>query len=278
MNSRRNIFIILAVVVGVFFTCGCSTNPATGEQQLILYSREQEIAMGTEAAPSFIEQMGGPVENLKLQQYVQSIGSKLAAVSDRPMPYEFTLVRSETPNAFALPGGKIFISAGLMRQLQNERQLAAVLGHEVAHVAAQHNIQAMQRQMGAALFADVLGAVIGGSGGAAAEVGADIAGTMFNLQYSRGDESKADDIGIRYLFAAGYNPWSMVELLAVLSELSESQSSKFGNLFETHPLTSERIKDARKILADKYNQRSAAALDPNADRFNKMKKLLGSAD
>ncbi len=267
--------LFLAVAAGAVITGGCSTNPATGEQQLILYSREQEIAMGRAAAPSFIEQMGGPVENSKLQQYVQSVGGKLAAVSDRPMPYEFMLVTSETPNAFALPGGKIYISAGLMRQLQNERQLAAVLGHEVAHVAALHNVNAMQRQMGVAIAADVLGAVIGGSGGAAAEVGANIAGNMVNLTYSRGDESQADEIGIRYLYAAGYNSWSMVEMLTVLSELSETKSSKFANMFQTHPLTDRRINDARRILADKYNQKSAVARDPNSGRFNEMKKLLG---
>ncbi len=253
---------------------GCSTNPATGEMQLIVIGTEQEIAMGKEAGPVFTEQMGGRVENKKLQQYVQSVGGRLAIVSDRSMPYQFTVVASETPNAFALPGGKIFISAGMIRQLQNERQLAAVLAHEIAHVAAKHNVVAMQRQMGVGIAADVVGAFVGGAAGAAAEAGTKIAGNMASLSYSREDESQADEIGIRYLYAAGYNAWSMVEMLELLSEMSESESGKFANMFESHPMTSRRIKNARKIIASEYNQKSAVARDPNAARFIEMKNLL----
>ncbi len=257
-------------------------NPATGEQQLILVSTDQEIAIGKEAAPIFIEQMDGRVESKELQYYVQTVGGRLAVVSDRSMPYQFTVLRSETPNAFALPGGKIFISVGMMRQLQNERQLAAVLGHEVAHVAALHNVQNIQRQMGVAIIADTAGVVadvfIGGVAGPAAEAGTKIVGNVASLGYSREDESQADEIGIRYLYAAGYNAWSMVEMLELLSEMSESESSKFANHFQTHPLTSRRIKDARRIIADEYGQKSAVSRDPNAARYQEMKKLLPSVE
>ena len=108
-----------------------------------------------------------------------------------------------------------------MRHMTNERQLAAVLGHEVAHVSEKHNVMAIEREMGASVLAQVIGAVLGGTAGSAAEAGTKVTGAMVNLNYSRGAESEADEVGLRYLVAAGYDPWSMVELLTVLLELSE---------------------------------------------------------
>ena len=253
---------------------GCSTNPATGETQLMLISREQEIQIGEEAAPQFEEEFGGEVPNQTLQSYVSSVGQQVARNSDRDMPYEFTLVRSDVPNAFALPGGKIFITAGLMSKMNNERELAAVLGHEIAHVAARHNVAGIQRQMGVQVFAQVLGSIVGGDAGAAAEAAASVVGAMSNLKYSRGAEHEADLIGMRYMQRAGYNPWGMIELLKVLQSLSEGGESKVANIFQTHPLTSERINQAEADFSSKYASYSATAADPNARRFNDMRNLL----
>jgi len=255
---------------------GCSTNPVTGRRELILVPRDQEIAMGDEAAPQFAKEFDGPVANSTLQTYVQAVGAKVAAVSDREMPYEYTLLASDVPNAFALPGGKIFVTAGLMRRMANERQLAAVLGHETGHVANRHNVKGMQRQVGVTVLAELAGAVVGEDKGKAAKAAAAIVGNMASLRYTRSDEYEADKTGITYMARAGYNPHGMVELLTVLLNMSESEPGTLTEMFQTHPLTSKRIEEAKGIIAadEALRKYSAAAPDPNEPRFRKMHALL----
>lgn len=254
------LMVTVSGIVGVLG--GCSRNPVTGEQELSLISREQEIAMGREAAPQLEDEFGGKVPDDQLQSYVNQVGLAVAAKSDRDMPYDFTLVRSDVPNAFALPGGKIFITAGLMVRMENERQLAAVLAHEVSHVAAKHNVKGLQRQMGAAVLVEVAGAVISGDAGTAAKWGAKIATNMMNLKYSRNDEYQADAVGISYMKRAGYHPQGMVELLTVLYNLSETEPGSLTEMFQTHPLTSKRIEQAQELIVN-----DPPAPDPHASRF-----------
>jgi predicted Zn-dependent protease len=277
MRSNRLPLVLLASLVGLSALAGCAVNPVTGERELLLISRDQEIAMGKEAAPEFEKEFGGKVDNAELQQYVQSVGRRMAEVSDRPMPYTYTLVASDVPNAFALPGGPIFITAGLMKRMTNERQLAAVLGHETGHVAARHSVQQMQKQMGAQLLVEIAARAGGAEGGGTVGDVAKIVSTMAILKYSRDDEYQADDLGIKYAAKAGYNPWGVVELLTLLEAMQESEPGRFQEMFQTHPLSSKRIERARLMLLEdpayegKY---SPAAADPNAARFEKMRKTL----
>ena len=252
---------------------GCSANPVTGRRELLLISREQEIAMGREAAPQFEKEFGGRVPNAVLQTYVQSVGARLAAASDRPMPYSYTLLGSDVPNAFALPGGPVFITAGLLRRMTNERQLAAVLGHETAHVAARHSVKQMQKQMGAQLLVEIAGR-IGGEGGAAGDV-AKVVSSVVTLKYSRDDEYQADAVGIRYAARAAYNPWGMAELLNVLKGLADTEPGTFAEMFQTHPLSSKRIQQAEAILKDDaYAKWSPTQRDARERYFMRMRSLL----
>lgn len=267
---------LVAMTLPAALPAGCSTNPVTGKRELVLISRAQEIRMGREAAPDFEKQFGGRVPNEQLQQYVTMIGRKVSAQSDRAMPYEFLLVASDVPNAFALPGGKIFVSAGLVRRMTDERQLAAVLGHETGHVAAKHNVHAMQRQMGAAVLVDVAGALAGRDQAQAAKAAAKVVASIANLRYSRDDEYMADALGITYMTRAGYNPWGMVEMLTVLYNLNRSEPGSLGEMFQTHPLTSKRIDRARAIIRGnkQYQRFSPDALNSGKARFLKMRALL----
>ncbi len=248
---------------------GCSVNPATGKREFIMISREQEIALGVQASPEMEKQFGGPIDNQPLQDYVQSVGQKVSSVSDREMPYEFTAVASKVPNAFALPGGKIFITAGLLSKMSNERQLAAVLAHETAHVCALHNVKGMQQAMGGQILVDIVGTVIGGTEGAVAEAATKVASTIVNLKYSREYEYQADELGIKYMNRAGYNPWGMVELLNVLYDESQSEPGSLGEMLRTHPLTSKRIENAESIIRDdpEYAGFSREQNDPSAGIF-----------
>jgi len=277
--TRRTLLLLACSLLALPALVGCSANPVTGRRELILISREQEIALGAEAAPEFEQEFGGRVPNDQLQGYVRSVGARLAAASDRPMPYSYTLLKSDVPNAFALPGGSIFITAGLMRRMTNERQLAAVLGHETAHVAARHSVKQMQKQMGAQLLVEIAGRIGGGEGGgsAAGDV-AKIVATMATLKYSRDDEYQADAVGIRYTTRAGYNPWGMVELLNVLKNLSDSEPGTFSEMFQTHPLSSKRIREAEALLKnDAYANWSPTQRDAREPNFMRVRTLLPDA-
>ena len=263
--------------VCLLFTAGCTINPVTGKKQLTFIPEYQEIALGARTAPEFEKEFGGKVDSPQLQQYIAEVGAKLAAVSDRPMPYEYALLSSNVPNAFALPGGKIYVTVGLFKNMTNERQLAAVLAHETVHIAAEHSVQGMQRQMGAELFAELVAMIVGGESAETARATSKFATGMANLRYGRNDESESDKYGLQYMQQAGYNPWGMVELLELLQSLSDSQPGLFGDLLATHPLTSTRINDVRNIIRQSYSAYSPRTPDPNTQRFNQMRGLLKSA-
>ncbi len=278
MHVRNNIWLVLIPALCVaLLAVGCSTNPATGKSQLS-FSREKEIAIGADAAPEFEKQFGGEVANEDLQAYVRSIGAKVSAknVTEEEWPYEYTVLNSDIPNAFALPGGKIYITAGLMRAMTNERQLAGVLGHETGHVDARHSMDQIQQQMIAGGLASIVGYAIGGDAGAVAEMATKVATKMATLKYSRDDEKESDMLGIHYMTMAGYNPWGMVELLQVLDSFSESKGGAFTEMMQTHPLTANRIADAEEIIrsGDEYKKYSADTPDPRAGAFMKIRALL----
>ncbi len=274
--TRRSIILTAALAAALMapMLAGCSENPATGRNELVLISKQEEIRIGNEAAPEFEKEFGGRVKSDRLQDYVSRIGRTVAAKSEREMPYEFALLRSETPNAFALPGGSIYITAGLMSRMTNERQLAAVLGHEVGHVAARHSVQQLQQQMGASVLVQLAGAAAGEKE-KIAETAASVAANMALMNYSRDDEREADRLGIRYMEKADFNPWGMVELLTVLKDLSDREPSSVESWFQTHPLTSERIERAEELIEDTYEERwRRDNPDPYADRFMDMRELL----
>jgi len=275
MTGRRNRWMCLFVgLTGLsLLAAGCSTNPVTGKRELILISEKQEIAMGLEAAPEFEKQFEGRVADPTLQAYVQEIGQRIAAVSDRNnLQYDYVLVSSKVPNAFALPGGKIFITAGLMSLMQNERELAAVLGHETGHVCAKHNVKGMQRQMGTALLIEVA-TKVADAGDTGKQV-AKVVGSMVNMKYSRDDEYQADELGARYMTRAGYNPWGMVELLTVLLNLHDAEPSRLEEMFQTHPLSTKRIAQVTELIQREYAQHRQTSPDPKAKRFGGMRALL----
>jgi predicted Zn-dependent protease len=268
MKSRCVFCVIVAALAA-----GCSTNPVTGKRELILIPESQEIAMGEEAAPQFEKEFGGATAEPRLQDYVQSLGGKLAAASDREgMPWSFTLVNSDIPNAFALPGGKVFITAGLFGSLDNERQLAAVLGHEIGHVCAKHNVKGMQRQMGAEAFTKIVNELAGGK--SSVQSAAKIVSSMAVLRYSRDDEYQADALGVRYMERAGHNPWGMVETLEFLQTLGGVEPGRFQEMFLTHPLTSKRIEAVKTKVVRDYARYSPHEGDSAKARFLEMRGLL----
>lgn len=251
---KHTVAMILAAV-GVILLAGCTVNPATGRRQFDLLSRDKEIALGAEAMAELIDQFGGEVTSTALREYVTRIGRRMAALTeaDNPsLPWQFTVLNSEVINAFALPGGKVFISRGLVELMAKKAQLAATLGHEIGHVTAQHIDERLSRAMGAQFFAEILGAAVGDEGvGAAVPYIVGAGSQAYLLSFGRSQEREADRLGIRYMTAAGYDPGGMIGLLSILVEASEGASSP-PEFLSTHPNPKSRQRDAADLISRDY--------------------------
>lgn len=233
---------------------GCTVNPVTGEKQLSLISESQELAMGAEQYTPTQQTQGGQFYlDPELTQYVRSVGEKLAKVSDRPdLPYEFVVLNSSVPNAWALPGGKIAVNRGLLTELDDEAQLASVLGHEIVHAAARHSVQRMQKSQAISLGVGVLGMAVADNEWAGLLMGGATMGAQLALaQYGQGDELEADHYGILYMKKAGYDPEAAVELQQLFVTLSDGQDPGFlQGLLATHPPSGRRVHDNRELAKE----------------------------
>ena len=242
----------LIILLSCSFLFGCAVNPVTGKNELSLVSESQEIKIGTENyVPSRQMQGGDYTVNPELSAYVNEVGQKLATVSDRKLPYEFTVLNNSTPNAWALPGGKIAVNRGLLLELKNEAELAAVLGHEIVHAAARHGAQQMERGMmlqGALIATSI--AVQSSEYGGLVVGGAQVAAGLIHTKYGRDDELEADYYGMHYMARAGYDPMAAVGLQETFVRLSENQSHNWlAGLFASHPPSKERVEANRTTAA-----------------------------
>ncbi len=225
--------ILLAATAGLGIT-SCAVNSATGERHLNLVGEAQEIAMGQQADSQIVASLG-LYPDAPLQRYVQELGAKLAKTSERPdLPWTFRIVDDPVVNAFALPGGFIYVTRGLMTYVANEAELAGVIGHEIGHVTAQHSVHSISSQqvtqLGVAAgmmiepklqrYGDYLNAGLG----------------LLYLKYSRDDESQADHLGFRYMVRAKNDPRQMIEMFNMLARVSEAGGGgRLPEWLETHP-------------------------------------------
>ncbi len=245
---------VFAAALVVTTLVGCVINPVTGDRELALVSADQEIAIGEQQYEPSQQMQGGEYRlDPQLVDYVSEVGQKLAAVSDRQLPYEFVVLNSSVPNAWALPGGKIAVNRGLLTELESEAELAAVLGHEIVHAAARHGALAMQRGLllqGALLATQVAAqrSDFGGLTVGAASLGAQ----LLTMRNSREAELESDLYGMRYMAAAGYDPNAAVSLQETFVRLSEERGGRGGRLatlFASHPPSEERVAKNRETAA-----------------------------
>ncbi len=243
---------LLFLGVLLLFT-GCLRNPVTSRRQAKVISEAAEKEIGAETHRQIVDEYG-EVRDAVLREYVSALGRKIVAVSDRPrLEFTFTILDTDLVNAFAAPGGYIFVTRGLLGQLNNEAELAVVLGHEIGHVCAWHSIQMIQKQMGYGALA-TLGAIASGiKAGPEAMImvaqAADLFTTLYILGYSREFERQADHVGIRYAISAGYKPGAALSFFERLSELEKREGlDKWQSYFASHPPTGERIQLAKKFI------------------------------
>jgi predicted Zn-dependent protease len=277
----------------------CVVNPVTGEREFAMVSEAQEIQLGEENY-DYMQQAGGGEYDVdpELSAYVNGVGQRLVAashelaVTERQLPYEFVVLNSSVPNAWALPGGKLAINRGLLTEIDSEAELAAVLGHEIVHAAARHSAKQMER--GTWLQIGVIGTAIltGDSGYSDLAVGgASVGAQLLSQSYGRGAELESDEYGMRYMSKAGYDPQGAIALQQTFVRLSEGRETDWlSGLFASHPPSQERV-DANKRTAatlppggetgvDRYQAAMKRTVDlkPAYDAYDEGRKALADED
>jgi predicted Zn-dependent protease len=230
---------------------GCVTNPVTGQSEVGFVSTAQQIAIGEEQYVPAQQMQGGQyVVDPELTEYVAEVGQRVAVHSNINLPYEFVVLNNSVPNAWALPGGKLAINRGLLVELRNEAELAAVLGHEVVHAAARHGAKQIERGMllQGALVATAIG-VQGSALGNTVMQSAHMAANLVNTKYGRDAEREADYYGTRMLAEAGYDPYAAVTLQETFLKLSEGREPSWvEGLLASHPASAERVQNNRGLV------------------------------
>ncbi|MFV0177175.1 M48 family metalloprotease [Empedobacter falsenii] len=253
-KGGTSIKLIVAAAIVIFsvikYFSSSSINELTGEKQYISLTKDDEIAIGINSAPQMAQEFGGLSQNSQYQEIVKRVGAKVVNNSDAHKtnyPFQFyVLADNRTVNAFTLPGGPIFITEALLTRLQSEDQLAGVLGHEVGHVIARHSAEQMSKQ-------ELSQGIAGAAGVAAGDVNsayyAQVVANMVNMKYGRDDELESDDLGVRFMIQAGYNPEALIGVMDILEEASGG--SNVPEFQSTHPSPSNR-REKIKAAIEKY--------------------------
>ncbi len=256
--------LIMALVVAVsslISYCGSKQyNPVTGEEQYISLTARQEVSLGMSAVDEMMARHGGLLPADRDQERVDAVGQRLvrrSAAGESPWPFEFHLLAdSRTVNAFALPGGQIFITAGLYQKLSGDAPLAAILAHEIAHVVARHSSEHIAK---ARLTRRLTDAVVVASGDATVGQISAVVGALVNMKFSRDDEVEADRLGVFFMADAGYRPEGMIEVMEILAGLGAG--GRMPEFFSTHPSPDNRIGKIAAAIRDWEAQKAGGKAD-----------------
>jgi predicted Zn-dependent protease len=246
---RAIFLLLLALTASSGALVACATNPVTGEREFTLMSEAQEIAMGRESDAQVRAEMG-VYDDPALAKYVSDIGLRLAKLSERPnLPWQFTVVDQPAVNAFALPGGFIYITRGILPFLDNEAELAGVLGHEIGHVTARHSVRQYTRTIGGVAALGALGVFVPAAR-PFGQISEQALGLLF-LKYGRSDELQADQLGAGYEAKGGWDPSGVPGMLSTLGRLDEAAGDRKGvpNWLSTHPDPLARVSEIEPTVA-----------------------------
>lgn len=259
MFRKKILWGTFLLLTGISFW-GCATvyNPVTGRQEKSLYSTQDEVAVG-ESVDRQIRKEFKPSTNSEVVKWVEKTGKKVADQSGRgDITFHFEVMESEDVNAFAGPGGYVYVTTGLLKLVSSEDELACVLGHEIGHVAARHAIKQLQSQV---LYSVPASVIFSESRYAEIEKAVNIAFNLTQLSYSRKDELQADTLGMSYAQNAGYDPAGMVSFLRKLGEIEQKKPRLIIVPLSTHPVTSIRIENAVAWIGKKWKKSLAVSED-----------------
>jgi predicted Zn-dependent protease len=250
-NARLIIAGVMILIALISYFGSRSYNPVTKQNQYIGLTEKQEIALGLQAVPQMLQQFGGEYSDRNLQDYLDQVGFAIVNNSDAkdtPWQFEFHLLDDpDTINAFALPGGQVFITTALYAKLETEGQLAGVLGHEIGHVVARHGAQRIAKQN---LTQGVAGAVVVAAGDPRASQLAQVVGQLVNMKYGREDELQSDTLGVRFISQAGYDPRSLIGVMEILKASRKGQEPP--EFFSTHPNPENRIERIQAAIQAQF--------------------------
>lgn len=258
---------------GIFFLLGmvllqsCSRNPVTGKREIILMSTDQEIALGRESHPSIVASMG-LYEDKKLQSFITEKGMAMAKISHRPdLPYQFNIIDSPVVNAFAVPGGYVYFTRGIMAHFNNEAEFAGVLGHEIGHVTARHSARQQTSQIlgTVGLIAGMAISPKFAQFGEQAMQGLQ----MLMLSYSRAHESESDKIGVEYSSKVGYDAHQMANFFGTIKRISDNSGQSIPNIMSTHPDPGDRFNNVHAMAKD-WQAKNAGNYAVNRDSYLQM--------
>ncbi len=238
--------IILALCVG------CAENPVTGEMQLNIYGPDvqSDVSLGRQWAPQVEKEFGQVVQDPQLTNYVNHVGQSVTRVSHAPnIQWHIKVLEHKSVNAFALPGGYLFITTGMLKKLNSEAQLAGILAHEATHVTARHSTTRMSEQIGLDIL---LSAVVPEDASAGVVQTTSITRQIVSLKYSRDDEHQADVVGMGYMVNAGYNPYGMVETMQMLERENQIRPIEF---LSSHPSPHNRTQYLMREIQSRYYNR-----------------------
>lgn len=249
MGMRLIIGLIIAVFAVITYLSSSQFNEVTGQNQYLSLTTEQEIALGLQSAPEMIAEYGGESPDTRAQQVVDQVGQTIVnntVARSTPWQFDFHVLNdANTVNAFALPGGQVFITEALLSRLQTQDQLAGVLAHEITHVLARHSAQQIAKSE---LTNGLVGAVGVAAGTADAQQTAAMIGQLINMKYGRDDETQSDEFGVCLMRAAGYDPQGMVEVMQILQQASGGGSQP--EFMSTHPNPENRIRKIQDAIAN----------------------------
>lgn len=256
------------IISALLIISACAKNPVTGKKQLSLMSEKQEIALGSGADPGIVQEFG-LYEDQKIQDFINDKGQQMAKISHRPhLKFTFRVVNSPVVNAFALPGGYVYFTRGIMAHFNNEAEFAGVLGHEIGHVTARHGAQQQTQQM-LAQVGLIAGIIAVPQFAQFAETAQQGLGLMM-LKFGRNHESQSDKLGVEYSTKIGYNSAYMADFFKTLGRISDQAGARIPAFLSTHPDPDDRYGNVKKLTEEAQKTTDAASLKVNRDAYLRM--------
>lgn len=268
MKIRAYLSKVVLATSFIFFIASCSVNPVTGKKELMLMSKDQEIAMGAASNPSVIASFGA-YEDATLQNFISQKGKEMGRISHRPdLEYNFKVLDSPVVNAFALPGGYVYFTRGILAHFNNEAEFAGVLGHEIGHVTARHGAKQYSDQIlmqGALMTGMILSEDFAQYAGLASQgLG------LLMLKFGRDDESQSDQLGVEYSTAIGYDAHQMAGFFNTINRLSGGDNGGIPTFLSTHPNPVDRFKKVNEYASEWQQKKKATNLQVNRDQYLRM--------
>lgn len=271
LKSKRftkGIIFLLSIIF--LSSCVAEIDPISGKRTYTLLSTEQEIEIGKRIVPHVIKEYNGLYPDREVQQYVRDLGFRVAKESPRKVSYEFYVLNSPVINAFALPGGPVFVTKGLLSILESESELVGVLAHEVGHITARHHAKFLEKTFGINMLLNILNiALYGSDQGALVMELAKISAALLKLKFSRDQENEADSLGVRLTYQAGYDPRGIISVFRKFKELERGRPVEW---LSTHPLPETRIKNVETMIQRNYPD--SDRLRKNSESFRRIKEVI----